>query len=216
MKVILLGPPGAGKGTQAQFISDTYSIPQISTGDMLRAAIKAETELGKMVKTIIDRGELVSDDIIVNLVQERISYPDCRKGFLLDGFPRTLVQAEALSAGGIAIDCVLEIEVPDKEIIDRLGGRRVHLDSGRVYHLEHNPPKVQGIDDVTGEPLIQRDDDKEDTILERLGIYHDETYPVVEYYRNQSVSSSVRYICINGLGNLENIKKKIYQELQSN
>ena len=127
-----------------------------------------------------------------------------------------MVQAEALSAGGIAIDCVLEIEVPDKEIIDRLGGRRVHLDSGRVYHLEHNPPKVQGIDDVTGEPLIQRDDDKEDTILERLGIYHDETYPVVEYYRNQSVSSSVRYICINGLGNLENIKKKIYQELQSN
>ena len=216
MKIILLGPPGAGKGTQAQFISDTYSIPQISTGDMLRAAIKDGSELGELVRAIIDRGELVSDDIIVNLVQERISQSDCSQGFLLDGFPRTLVQAEALSAEGITIDCVLEIEVPDKEIIDRLVGRRVHLDSGRVYHLQHNPPKIEGVDDVTGEPLIQRDDDKEDTIKERLGIYHEDTYPVAEYYRNQSMSSSVRYICINGLGNLENIKKKIYQELQSN
>jgi adenylate kinases len=184
MKIILLGPPGAGKGTQAQFICERYGIPQISTGDMLRAAVKAGTELGKKAQDIMTSGGLVSDDIIIGLVKERIQESDCKNGFLFDGFPRTIPQAEALVEAGIEIDRVVEIAVEDEEIVSRLSGRRVHEASGRVYHIDHNPPKNEGLDDETGEALIQRDDDKEDTIRNRLHVYHEQTEPLVSFYKN--------------------------------
>lgn len=212
MKMILLGPPGAGKGTQAQFICETFAIPQISTGDMLRAAISAGTELGQRVKAVMDAGELVSDEIIIDLVKERITAPDCANGFLFDGFPRTLVQAHALADANVAIDCVLEIRVPDEEIVKRLSGRRVHPGSGRVYHVEFNPPENAGKDDVTGEPLIQRDDDHEDTVRDRLRVYHDQTHPLVDHYQAQS---GLRYVCVDGLGEVTDIQKKILSELQT-
>src|SRR5512144_3040541 len=182
MRLILLGPPGAGKGTQAQYICDAYGIPQISTGDMLRAAVKAGTPLGRQVKKVMDSGALVSDDIIIGLVKERIAQPDCANGFLFDGFPRTIPQADALTAAGIKLDVVLEIDVPDEAIIERMSGRRTHPASGRTYHIKFNPPKVPDRDDVTGEPLIQRDDDKEETVRNRLAVYQRQTRPLVAYY----------------------------------
>lgn len=209
--MILLGPPGAGKGTQAQFIVEKCGIPQISTGDMLREAVQAGTPLGKRVKEVMDQGALVTDDIIIDLVKERITQPDCESGFLFDGFPRTIPQAQALIDENIEIDCVIEIKVPDDEIIMRLGGRRVHPESGRVYHIKYNPPKVEGKDDDTGEPLIQRDDDKEGTIRERLRVYRDQTEPLVEFYQsiaNQS-DTSLTYHAIDGVGATDDIKKKI-------
>ena len=186
MRIILLGPPGAGKGTQAQFISKEYDIPQISTGDMLRAAIKEGSELGKQAKDVMNAGGLVSDDLIINLVQERIAKPDCVNGCILDGFPRTIPQAQALADANVTIDHVIEISVPDDEIVKRLSGRRQHAGSGRVYHIDHNPPKVDGIDDVTGEPLIQREDDKESTIRDRLATYHEQTSTLVGFYQDKA------------------------------
>ncbi len=186
MRIILLGAPGAGKGTQAQFIMEKYGVPQISTGDMLRAAIKAGTELGLQAKAVIDAGELVSDDIILGLVKERISQDDCANGFLLDGFPRTIPQADGLKEIGIAIDYVLEFDVPDDVIVERMSGRRAHLASGRTYHLVYNPPKEEGKDDVTGEPLVVRDDDKEETVRARLNVYHNQTAPLIAYYKKRS------------------------------
>ncbi|VAW47292.1 Adenylate kinase [hydrothermal vent metagenome] len=199
MKFILLGAPGAGKGTQAQFLTKQFSIPQISTGDMLRAAIKAGTELGKKAKEAIDAGQLVSDDIIIGMVKERIAQPDCEKGFLLDGFPRTIPQADALAKAGVEIDAVIEIDVPDTEIISRMSGRRAHLASGRTYHLKYNPPKVDGKDDETGEDLVQRDDDKPEVVTERLEVYHKQTAPLVNYYQKASRKNpSLRYIKVDG------------------
>lgn len=203
MRLILLGPPGAGKGTQAAFLSDRFGIPQISTGDMLRAAIKAGTSLGLAAKTVMDAGHLVSDDVIIGLVKERLKQPDCAKGYLFDGFPRTIPQAEAMKAGGVDIDYVLEIEVPDEEIIVRMSGRRTHPGSGRTYHVKFNPPKTQGRDDVTGEPLVQRDDDREETVRRRLEVYRAQTRPLVEYYGAWAASGdprAPRYRRISGLG----------------
>ena len=180
MRLILIGPPGAGKGTQAAFIKERFGIPQISTGDMLRAAVKAGTELGKAAKVIMDQGGLVSDDIIIGLVKERLTQDDCKKGFLFDGFPRTIPQAQALQAAGVPIDFVLEIAVPDAEIVERMSGRRIHPASGRSYHIKYNPPKVEGKDDVTGEPLVQRDDDKEEVVMKRLAVYHQQTEALVK------------------------------------
>jgi adenylate kinase len=202
MKLILLGPPGAGKGTQAQFITEKYGVPQISTGDMLRAAVKAESELGLQVKDIMASGGLVSDDLIIALVSERIQQEDCANGFLFDGFPRTIPQAQALVDAGIDIELVVEIAVEDEEIVSRLSGRRVHSNSGRVYHIQHNPPKVEGVDDETGEPLMQREDDQEDTVRNRLKIYHDQTKPLVRFYTDLSESASQApvFATINGLG----------------
>src|SRR5262245_34085636 len=182
MKLILLGPPGAGKGTQAERLRQKFGIPQISTGDMLRAAVKAGTPLGVAAKKVMDSGQLVSDDIIIGLVKERLKEPDCAKGYLFDGFPRTIPQAEAMKAAGVAIDCVLEIDVPDAEIIERMSGRRVHPASGRNYHVKFNPPKVAGRDDQTGEPLVQRDDDREEVVRKRLEVYRSQTRPLVDYY----------------------------------
>ncbi|MDB4261157.1 adenylate kinase, partial [Porticoccaceae bacterium] len=190
MRVILLGPPGAGKGTQAQFITEKYSVPQISTGDMLRSAVKAGTELGLKVKDIMTSGGLVSDEIIIALVKERIEQPDCAGGFLFDGFPRTIPQAQALVDANVPIEYVVEIAVDDEQIVSRLSGRRVHEDSGRVYHIEHNPPKTAGLDDETQEPLIQRPDDKEETIRNRLSIYHSQTKPLVEFYQGLSATEA--------------------------
>ena len=184
MKLILLGAPGAGKGTQAQFLTDHYGIPQISTGDMLRAAVKAGTELGKIAKQVMDTGGLVSDELIINLVKERIAQDDCTNGFLFDGFPRTIPQAQALKDAGVAIDAVVEIDVADAEIIQRMSGRRVHPGSGRTYHLVFNAPKQEGKDDVTGEDLVQRVDDKEDTVRQRLNVYHEQTAPLVDFYKS--------------------------------
>ena len=184
MRVILLGPPGAGKGTQAQFICEHYAIPQISTGDMLRAAVKAESELGLQVKEVMTSGGLVSDEIIIALVKERIKEADCVNGFLFDGFPRTIPQAEALQEAGVTIDKVLEIAVADEEIVSRMSGRRVHEASGRTYHVVNNPPKQEGVDDVTGEPLVQREDDQEDTVRKRLSVYHEQTKPLVNFYKS--------------------------------
>ncbi len=199
MKFILLGAPGAGKGTQAQFLTKQFSIPQISTGDMLRAAIKAGTELGKKAKEAIDAGQLVSDEIIIGMVKERIAQEDCEKGFLLDGFPRTVPQADALAEAGVDIDAVIEIDVPDAEIVDRMAGRRAHLASGRTYHLKYNPPKVAGKDDETGEDLVQRDDDKPEVVTERLEVYHKQTAPLIEYYQKVSKENpSLRYIKVDG------------------
>lgn len=209
MRIILLGPPGAGKGTQAKFLTETYAIPQISTGDMLRAAVKAGTELGLQVKDVMASGGLVSDDLIIALIQERIQQPDCANGFLFDGFPRTIPQADALRDNGIFIDSVVEIVVADEEIISRLSGRRVHESSGRVYHIQHNPPQQEGIDDVTGEPLIQREDDKEETVRHRLSVYHSQTKPLVDYYKNQSGDGAAKFVSVDGLGALGDVQSRL-------
>ena len=217
IRVILLGGPGAGKGTQANYIKEHFSVPQISTGDMLRSAVKAGTELGVMAKKIMDTGGLVSDDIIINLVKERITQPDCANGFLFDGFPRTIPQADAMKAAGVPIDFVVEIDVDDAEIVKRMSGRRVHPASGRTYHVDFNPPKSAGQDDVTGEPLIQRDDDKEETVKKRLEVYHEQTEPLVEYYSQWSAQSgkdAPRYIKIAGIGTVEEIRDQIIAALK--
>lgn len=212
MRVILLGAPGAGKGTQAQFIMEEYGIPQISTGDMLRAAIKNGTKLGKKVKAVMDAGSLVSDDIIIALVKERIAQDDCANGFLFDGFPRTIPQAEALRDAGVAIDHVVEIAVDDEEIVKRMSGRRVHPESGRTYHVVFNPPKEEGKDDITGGPLVQRTDDEEETVRKRLGVYHDQTAPLVEFY--QQSGGNTRYSRIAGVGSVENIRQQVLDALK--
>jgi len=216
VRLILLGPPGAGKGTQAVYIMEKYNIPQISTGDMLRAAVKAGSELGQQAKSFMDSGGLVPDDVIIGLVKERIQENDCKNGFLFDGFPRTIPQADALREAGVEIDFVVEIDVDDEEIIKRLSGRRVHPDSGRTYHIDFNPPKTAGIDDVTGELLIQRDDDKEDTIKKRLEVYHEQTELLVEYYSTQAQNgsnASPKYVKVSGVGSLDAIKEKIFDAL---
>jgi adenylate kinase len=218
MRLILLGGPGAGKGTQAAFLTQHYDIPQISTGDMLRAAVKAGTPLGKEAKKIMDAGGLVSDDIIMGLIKERLQEPDCGNGYLFDGFPRTIAQAESMKNEGIGVDYVVEITVPDEEIIKRMSGRRVHLSSGRTYHLVFNPPKEQGKDDVTGEPLIQRDDDKEETVRKRLQVYHDQTAPLIEYYSNwgrSGGSDAPAYVRVDGIGDVEEIKQRILGALSA-
>ena len=216
MRVILLGGPGAGKGTQANYIKERYNIPQISTGDMLRAAVKAGTPLGVEAKKVMDAGGLVSDDIILGLVDERIKDPDCANGYLFDGFPRTLAQADALKDKGVKIDAVVEIDVDDDEIIKRMSGRRVHLASGRTYHVVFNPPKEEGKDDETGEPLIQRDDDQEATVRERLSVYHDQTEPLIEYYSKWAASGEAnapKYVKINGIGKVDEIRDAIFAGL---
>jgi adenylate kinase len=216
MRLILLGGPGAGKGTQANYVKDKYNIPQISTGDMLRAAVKAGTPLGLEAKKIMDAGGLVSDDIIIGLVKERLQESDCANGYLLDGFPRTIPQAEAMKAGGIDVDYVVEIDVDDNEIIKRMSGRRVHLASGRTYHVVFNPPKVEGKDDETGEELIQRDDDKEETVRKRLEAYHDQTEPLIDYYSgwaNSGEDNAPQYVKINGIGKVEEIRDNIFAAL---
>jgi len=208
MRLILLGAPGAGKGTQATFICQKYGIPQISTGDMLRAAVKAGTPLGLQAKSVMESGGLVSDDLIINLVKERIAQADCANGFLFDGFPRTIPQAEAMKAAGVKLDYVLEIDVPFDAIIERMSGRRSHPASGRTYHVKFNPPKAEGKDDLTGEPLIQRDDDKEETVKKRLQVYSDQTRPLVDYYSNwakQDPSAAPKYRAISGMGSVEEI-----------
>jgi adenylate kinase len=204
MRLVLLGPPGAGKGTQANALREKFGIPQISTGDMLRAAVKAGTPLGREAKKVIDSGQLVSDDIIMGLVKERLKKPDCKAGYLFDGFPRTIRQAEAMKENGIAVDYVLEIEVPDQDIITRMSGRRVHPGSGRVYHVEFNPPKAEGKDDVTGEPLVQRDDDKEQTVRQRLEVYRKQTRPLIEHYKKEPV----KYRRISGRGSVEQVTER--------
>ena len=216
MKIILLGGPGAGKGTQSGYIKEKFGIPQISTGDMLRAAVKAGTPLGVEAKKVMDAGGLVSDDIIIGLVKERIQEADCANGFLFDGFPRTLAQADALKAGGIDIDAVVEIAVDDNEIIRRMSGRRVHLASGRTYHVVFNPPKVEGKDDETGEDMIQRDDDQEETVRKRLDVYHAQTAPLIGYYSAWATSGEAkapRYIKVNGIGKVEGVRDEIFAAL---
>ncbi len=214
MRVILLGAPGAGKGTQARFITEKFGIPQISTGDMLRAAVKAGTPLGLQVKDVMDSGGLVSDEIIIALIKERLAEPDCANGFLFDGFPRTIPQAEALKAAGIKLDHVVEISVDDEEIVSRMSGRRVHPASGRVYHTEHNPPKVAGKDDVTGEELIQRKDDAEETVRHRLDVYHSQTKPLVDFYQQlAAVEGTPKYSRIEGVGSVEEITAKVLAAL---
>ena len=216
MRLILLGGPGAGKGTQANYIKERYGIPQISTGDMLRAAIAAGTEMGKAAKAVMDAGQLVSDDIIIGLVKDRIKQNDCAKGFLFDGFPRTIPQAEAMKAAGVPIDYVVEIDVPDAEIVKRMSGRRVHPASGRTYHVVFNPPKVAGKDDATGEDLIQRDDDTEETVKKRLDVYHAQTEPLVAYYSKWAASGAggaPKYVKVAGTGKVEGIRDSIFQAL---
>jgi adenylate kinase len=218
MRLILLGGPGAGKGTQANYIKEKYGIPQISTGDMLRAHVKAGTELGVKAKAIMDAGGLVSDDIIIGMVKERLTQEDCRNGYLFDGFPRTIPQAEAMRNSGVPIDYVLEIDVPDSAIVERMSGRRVHLPSGRTYHVKFNPPKVAGKDDVTGEDLIQRDDDKEATVLNRLAIYHAQTEPLVAYYAKWAAAGDPRapkYRRVDGMGTVEAIRDASLAALKS-
>ena len=218
MRLILLGGPGAGKGTQANLIKDRYQIPQISTGDMLRAALKEGTELGLKAKEYMDAGKLVPDDVIIGLVKERIKEPDCERGFLFDGFPRTIPQADAMKEAGVPIEAVVDIDVPDGEIIKRMGGRRVHLASGRTYHIVFNPPKEEGKDDETGEPLIQRDDDKEETVHKRLDVYHAQTEPLVDYYKGwekSGESAAPKYIRIDGVGKVEEIRDQIYAALDN-
>jgi adenylate kinase len=217
MRLILLGAPGAGKGTQAAFLCQKFGIPQISTGDMLRAAVKAGTELGVAAKKVMDAGGLVSDDIIIGLVKERIAQPDAANGFLFDGFPRTIPQADAMKASGVALDYVLEIDVPDEAIIERMSGRRVHQPSGRSYHLKFNPPKVAGKDDVTGEDLIQRDDDQETTVRKRLEVYQAQTRPLVDYYSSWAATgdaSAPRYARIAGIGTVDEITGRALAALQ--
>jgi len=218
MRLILLGGPGAGKGTQASFITEKYGIPQISTGDMLRAAIKAGTSLGLEAKKIMDVGGLISDEIITGMVKERVAQDDCASGYLLDGFPRTIPQADAMRDLGIDVDYVVEVSVDDAEIIKRMSGRRAHLASGRTYHLIYNPPKEEGLDDLTGEPLVQRDDDKEETVKKRLEIYHEQTEPLIGYYHAFSQSNDAaapKYAKIEGIGSVEEIREKIFKALES-
>ena len=215
MKIILLGPPGAGKGTQANIIKNTFAIPQISTGDMLRAAVKEGTPLGIQAKKVMDAGELVSDDLILGLVKERITRDDCKNGYLFDGFPRTIAQAEGMKAEGIEIDVVVELQLDDSEIIKRMSGRRIHPGSGRSYHVIFNPPKVENTDDETGEPLVQRDDDKEETVRKRLEVYHNQTSPLIKYYSDLSDQGSVRYVHINGTGDVNEISKTIIDQLSA-
>ena len=217
MRLILLGPPGAGKGTQANFIKETFGIPQISTGDMLRAAVKAGTPLGLEAKKVMDAGGLVSDDIIIGLVKDRLQQDDCKSGYMFDGFPRTLPQADAMKDAGVAIDFVLEIDVPDAEIVERMSGRRAHLASGRTYHVKYNPPKVEGKDDVTGEDLVQRDDDKEETVKKRLDVYHSQTKPLVEYYSTWAASGDAKapkVRKISGLGAVDAITANAFAALK--
>jgi len=218
MRLILLGGPGAGKGTQANFIKEKFQIPQISTGDMLRAAVKAGTELGKEAKKFMDSGGLVPDEVIIGLVKERIKEADCAKGFLFDGFPRTIPQADAMKEAGVAIDAVVDINVPDEEIIKRMSGRRAHLASGRTYHIVFNPPKEEGKDDVTGEPLVQRDDDKEETVKKRLEVYHDQTEPLIDYYKNWGATGEAgapKYVRIEGVGKMDEITNSIFSALDA-
>lgn len=218
MRLILLGPPGAGKGTQANFIKEKFGIPQISTGDMLRAAVKAGTPLGIEAKKVMDAGGLVSDDIIIGLVKDRLQQDDCKSGYLFDGFPRTIPQAEAMKAAGVPIDFVLEIDVPDEDIIGRMSGRRVHVASGRTYHVKFNPPKTDGVDDVTGEPLIQRDDDKEETVRKRLDVYHAQTRPLVAFYQGWAEtgdSAAPAYRSISGVGSVDGITARAFDALQA-
>jgi len=217
MRIILLGGPGAGKGTQAGFIKEKFGIPQISTGDMLRAHVKAGTELGLAAKKIMDQGGLVSDDIIIGMVKERITDDDCGMGFLFDGFPRTIAQADALRDAAIFVDAVVEIDVADEEIIKRMSGRRVHLSSGRTYHVLFNPPREEGKDDVTGEPLIQRDDDQEETVKARLKVYHDQTEPLIAYYSNWATaggSGAPKYVKVQGIGGVDEIRDRIFNGLE--
>ncbi|UOO89207.1 adenylate kinase [Vitreoscilla massiliensis] len=215
MKVLLLGAPGAGKGTQAQFIKEAFNIPQISTGDMLRAAVKAGTTLGIEAKKIMDAGGLVRDDIIIGLVKERIQEADCANGFLFDGFPRTLAQAEAMKEAGVVLDYVVEIDVPDAVIIERMSGRRVHMSSGRTYHVVYNPPKVEGKDDETGEDLIQRDDDQAETVQKRLNVYHEQTEVLVDYYGKQSVETGLpAYVKVDGTQDVNVVKDQVLAQLQ--
>ena len=216
MRLILLGGPGAGKGTQAAFITKKFAIPQISTGDMLRAAVKAGTPLGLAAKQVMDRGDLVSDEIIIGLVKERIQQPDCAQGFLFDGFPRTIPQAEAMKNAGVKLDYVLEIDVPFDAIVERMSGRRSHPASGRTYHVKFNPPKTPGIDDVTGEPLVQRDDDKEETVTKRLQVYSDQTRPLVDYYAGWAKAdpqNAPKYRAISGMGTVEEITQRALSAL---
>jgi len=218
MRLILLGPPGAGKGTQAAKLASRLGIPQISTGDMLRAAVKAGTPLGLSAKAIMDAGQLVSDAIILDLVRERLAQPDCARGYLFDGFPRTIGQATAMKSAPIVVDLVLQIMVPDADIIERMSGRRVHLASGRSYHTRNNPPKVPGRDDVTGEPLVQRDDDKEEIVRERLAVYHAQTRPLVEYYSSWAASGepgAPRYRAVDGIGSVEQVQNRVLDALKS-
>ncbi len=216
MKAILLGGPGAGKGTQAGFITDRFDIPQISTGDMLRAAVKAGTPLGLAAKQVMDAGGLVSDDIILGLIEQRLQEPDCANGYLFDGFPRTIPQAEAMRVKGITVDYVIEIDVPDDEIIKRMSGRRVHLPSGRTYHVIFNPPSVEGKDDVSGDPLTQRNDDQEETVRERLRVYHEQTEPLIDYYSQWSETNdgaAPTYVRIDGIGTVDDIRDRIFGAL---
>ena len=217
MRLILIGPPGAGKGTQAAFIKEKFGIPQISTGDMLRAAVKAGTELGKAAKIIMDQGKLVSDDIIIGLVKERLTAGDCKNGFLFDGFPRTIPQARALLDAKVPVDFVLEISVPDEEIVERMSGRRVHTASGRTYHVKYNPPKVAGKDDVTGEDLVQRDDDREEVVMKRLEVYHAQTEALVGFYGELAKSGregAPQYRSISGLGSIDAITARVFEALK--
>jgi len=218
MRLILIGPPGAGKGTQANFITEAYGIPQISTGDMLRAAIKAGTPLGLAAKKVMDSGTLVSDDIIVALVRERLGAPDCANGYLFDGFPRTIPQADAMKDANVRLDYVLEIDVPDGAIVERMGGRRVHVASGRTYHVTFNPPKVAGKDDVTGEALIQRDDDREETVKKRLLVYHAQTQPLIDYYTRWAASGDPRapkHRRVDGMGSVDAIRRACLAALKT-
>ncbi len=216
MRIILLGPPGAGKGTQAAGLCEAYGIPQISTGDMLRAAVKAGSELGRAAKAVMDAGELVSDDIIIGLVRERITQADCADGFLFDGFPRTIAQADALREAGVVIDAVVEIRVDDEDIVARMAGRRVHPGSGRVYHIDNAPPATPGQDDVTGEPLVQRDDDQEHTVRQRLAVYHEQTSPLVAYYQSRAEAGGAdapQYVCVDGNGEIDAVRARIVDAL---
>lgn len=215
MRLILLGAPGAGKGTQAKFICEKHGIPQISTGDMLRAAVKAQTELGLAAKKVMDAGGLVSDDIIIGLVKDRIAQDDCAGGFLFDGFPRTIPQAEALVDAGVTIDHVVEIAVEDEEIVARLSGRRVHPGSGRVYHVVFNPPKQEGVDDESGEPLVQRDDDTEHTVRKRLDVYHEQTRPLIDFYQQIKGETAPRYHRVQGVGSVEDIRDALFSSLET-
>jgi len=217
MNIILLGPPGAGKGTQASHICEKFNIPQISTGDMLRAAVVDGTEIGLKAKKVIDEGNLVSDDIIIELVKERIQSKDCKNGYLFDGFPRTIAQADALKLEGIKIDYVVEVQVPDEDIVVRMSGRRVHLSSGRTYHIVFNPPNVENKDDLTGDDLIQRIDDHEEIVRDRLSIYHEQTQPLVNYYREDALkhNSVTKFYAISGVGTLDEVKKRINAALES-
>ncbi|WP_374339916.1 adenylate kinase [Methyloversatilis sp.] len=216
MRLILLGPPGAGKGTQATFIKDRFNIPQISTGDMLRAAVKAGTPLGIEAKKVMDAGGLVSDDLIIGLVKDRLKEDDCKAGYMFDGFPRTIPQADAMKAAGVPIDFVLEIQVPDSDIITRMSGRRAHIASGRTYHVVFNPPRVEGVDDVTGEPLVQRDDDREEVVRKRLDVYHSQTRPLVEYYSGwaqRGEPGAPKYRAISGVGPVDEVKQRAFDAL---